>query len=255
MGEGRWTRTFGLLAVTALLAGCASGCRQPSGNAELDRFLAGFQDLPAAERETALRARASGGGREGAMAHYALGNEFYAVAEDSADAAALLDSARVHFQLAAEADTTLVEAWVNLGSVMDDLADRAGAGQQARRQESLAKAEQAYKRALALRPTDEKARCNLGALHVKKRQYPEALAQFKQALADNPRSALAHYNLAIMFAESKMYREARREWEAAAKVDPKGDIGRRSRENVKIIEQMMATPVPESLGAKAPAGH
>ncbi len=240
----------------------AGGCQKPAANPALDRFLSTYAPLPAADREAALRAKAAAGGPEAALAHYALGNDFYASSEDTAatadEATARLDSARVHFASAAAIDTTFLEAYVNLGSVWDDLADRATGGtQQALRQERLEGAEKAYRHALALRPTDEKARCNLGALYVKKRQHAEAMAQFKQALADNPGSPLAHYNMAILFAESKMYREAKREWEAAAKADPKGDVGRRSRENVKIIQQMMSAPVPGNLEPKgaAAAGH
>ena len=248
-----WKTSLSLTLTGAALVAGLAGCRQPVGNSRLDRFLAGYAELPPPAREAALRSRLAAGDSLAALAHYALGNDFYGAAADSGGSARL-DSARLHFQRAAALDSTFVEAWVNLGSVWDDLAGEASGGQQyAQRQERYANAETAYRRALALRPTDEKARCNLGALYVKQRRPAEALAQFKQALADNPRSALAHYNIAIMFAESKMYREAKREWEAAAAVDPRGDVGRRSRENVKIIEQMMTSPVPSNLEA-APAG-
>ena len=59
-----------------------------------------------------------------------------------------------------------------------------------------------------------------------------------------PKSALAHYNLAIMFAEAKIYREAIAEWELASKYDPDGDIGDRSRENIKIVKDLMNAPAP-----------
>ncbi len=244
-------------AAGALLAAFTvlSGCQKPGDAAQLDRFLARTQRLPAPQREALLRQTIGGGGREAVFAHYALGNLFYDAAGDSSDAgatggaAALLDSARWHFERAA-LDTTFVEAQVNLGSVWDDMAELGGA--QAERQTRLERSEAAYRRALAMRPTDEKARCNLGALYVKKRQYPEAIAQFRQALADHPRSALAHYNMAILFAETKIYREAKAEWAAAAKADPKGDIGRRSLANVKIVEQMMSAQEPGAQQKAAP---
>lgn len=251
---GVWrTTVLGLLlALTAALAGC-----QKQGNpGDLEQFMARMEQLPAAGQEPLLRQTIAGGGRPAVFARYALGNRFHDAAGDSSaagatgGAAALLDSARWYFEQAA-LDTTFVEALVNLGSTWDDLADVGVA--QPERQARLEKAEAAYRRALTLRPTDEKARCNLGALYVKKRQYPEAMTQFRQALADHPRSALAHYNLAILFAETKMYREARVEWSAAAKADPQGDIGRRSRANVKIVEQMMSAPAPAVQRPGAPA--
>jgi hypothetical protein len=64
-------------------------------------------------------------------------------------------------------------------------------------------------------------------------------------LEHDPASALAPYNLAIMFAESKMYREALREWELAVKHEPESDIGQRSRENIKIVQDLMNAPDPD----------
>jgi tetratricopeptide (TPR) repeat protein len=251
-GDRHAVAPWALVALSVILA----GCQKPAGPAELDQFMARAQKLPAPQREALLRQTIGGGGRQAVFAHYALGNQYYDAANDSsaagasAGAAALLDSARLHLEQAA-LDTTFVEAQVNLGSIWDDMADLGG--DQAERQARLDKAQSAYRRALALRPTDEKARCNLGALYVKKRQHADAMAQFRQALVDHPHSALAHYNLAILFAETKIYREAMAEWSAAAKADPKGDIGRRSLANVKIVEQMMSAQAPAAQGQPAPA--
>jgi tetratricopeptide (TPR) repeat protein len=253
--ERGMTTRAGLLLVLATVA-MTAGCQKPAGSTPLDTFLAASQKLPAPQRETMLRQVIRGGGRDWVFAQYALGNIYYDAASDSTKAvgaggaAAMLDSARVHFEQAAR-DTEFVEAQVNLGSVYDDLADQPGGPSE--RATRLANAEAAYKRALARRPGDEKARCNLGALHVKRQQYAEAMTQFRQALADHPHSALAHYNLAILFADAKIYREAKAEWQAAAKADPRGDIGRRSRANVKIVEKMMSAPVPDNLGQRPPA--
>jgi tetratricopeptide (TPR) repeat protein len=249
---GRHAAALGaLLAMSVIL----TGCQKQGDLSQLDQFLARVQKLPASQREALLRQTIGGGGRPAVFAHYALGNQFYDAAKDSSaagatgGAAALLDSARWYFEQAA-LDTTFVEVQVNLGSVWDDMSDLGGG--QAERQPRLDKAESAYRRALAMRPADEKARCNLGALFVKKRQYPEAMAEFRQALVDHPRSALAHYNLAVLFAETKIYREAMAEWSAAAKADPKGDIGRRSLANVRIIEQMVSAQEPGAPGQPPP---
>ena len=47
-----------------------------------------------------------------------------------------------------------------------------------------------------------------------------------------------------MFAEAKIYREAIREWELAAKYDPDGDIGERSRDNIKIVQDLANAKPP-----------
>ena len=101
-----------------------------------------------------------------------------------------------------------------------------------------------YNLALSVEPTNEKARCNLGSLYLRQRRTADALAEFEKTLEYNPKSALAHYNMAIMFAESKIYREALDEWEMASELDPDGDIGDRSRENINIVKDLMNTPTP-----------
>ena len=249
---------------TALTAVVFSGEKDHAGSIRDDRvkrLARDYQELPAAQKEAALRAVLASGEGGRALAEYGLGNVFYASAGDSAEAGksaepatiALLDSARVHFESAVAVDSTLVEAYVNLGSVDDDLSTHTTARDRIRTQLDQQSAEKAYQRAIALRPSDEKARCNLGALYVRLHRDTSALEQFKTVLAQNDKSALAHYNLAIMFADTKMYREALREWQSAADDDPHGDIGKRSQQNVKIFEQMMATPVPKDLGESPPA--
>ncbi len=96
-------------------------------------------------------------------------------------------------------------------------------------------------------PADEKARCDLGGLYLRQRRTQDALDQFQTVLDADPKSSLAHYNLAIMFAEQKIYREALREWELAAKYDPDGDVGQRSRENVRIVKDLMNAPDPQAV--------
>jgi hypothetical protein len=50
--------------------------------------------------------------------------------------------------------------------------------------------------------------------------------------------------VAILFATQKIYREAIREFELAVKYDPNGDIGERSRDNIKIIRDLMESEKP-----------
>jgi len=249
------SRTVALL--TALLAALAlAGCR--GDVSEMDRALAAFRELPRAERPAALYEFMA---ERPDLAHYAwyeMGNTWYerAATEDAPPGAesatgvhAYLDSALVAYGHALAADSTFVEAWVNMGLVWDDVSD--GRTPQARR--AVEEAKTAYLKAIALRPTEEKARCNLGSLHYRRHQYDEAVKQFQAVLDDNPESALAHYNLAIMFAESRMYREAKTEWELASRYDPDGDVGDRSRENLKVVDDLMNSEIPEEL--KSGGGH
>ncbi len=241
-----------------LIVSCLAGCREDVPQSELERFIAVHRQLPLPAYQDTLRALIAAGSPQAVFAHYELGNLFYEAAAESAQvhgyrsgpAPALLDTAINHFERAVALDTTFVEAYVNLGSVWDDLADQTSIAKQEERrlhEERLNNAEKMYQKALAIAPEDEKALCNLGALYMKQRKTDEAVAQFQQALAAHPQSALAHYNLAIAFAEAKIYREAIREWEAAADADPDGDIGERSRENIKIVKELLEQKVPEKI--------
>jgi hypothetical protein len=51
--------------------------------------------------------------------------------------------------------------------------------------------------------------------------------------------------MAILFADSEIYREAKREWEKAVALDPNSDLGKRSAENIKIIDDLMNSDTPE----------
>ncbi|MBU1072181.1 tetratricopeptide repeat protein, partial [bacterium] len=200
---------------------------------------------------------AAAGTPEAKYAWYELGNIFYrratttelAPGEGSASGTnALLDSALAYFEVASSSDSTFVEPLVNAGLIWDDLSE----GRTPEAMAAVNKATELYTRAIALRPGDEKACCNLGSLYFRRHQYMNALAEFKAALEGNPRSALAHYNLAIMFAESKMYREAIVEWEDAAEFDEEGDIRERSLENIRVIKELMEAEIPANL--TEPAG-
>lgn len=245
-----------LLCALALAA--LSGCKEGVELSEMDRALAEFREIPLDERPAALRTFMVEQPELARYGWYELGNTWYEQAagemiepgpDSQTGTHALLDSALFAYGKALAADSTFVEAWVNMGLVWDDVSD--GRTPQARN--AAEEAKDAYLRAIELRPDEEKARCNLGSLHYRRHQYDKAVEQFQTVLDQNPESALAHYNLAIMFAESHMYREAEVEWKAAAQYDPDGDIGDRSRENLKVIEDLMNSEIPEEL--KGSGGH
>lgn len=239
-----------MLVLLALFGG---GCKEGMPSTELDRFIAEMGKLEAPAQEAKLRELAAGPAPLATYANYMIGNNFYLEAGDLArqegwnggQVNTLLDSAEVYLNLAVEQDSTFIEAMVNLGSLWDDRSDQMGNRED--REMRVGKAKEFYNLALSVDPKDEKARCNLGALYLRQRQTADALAEFQQVLVDHPKSSLAHYNLAIMFAEQKIYREAIVEWELAVKCDPEGDIGSRSRENIKIVKELMNSPTPDSV--------
>ena len=244
------TATRTVLAVLILVAFLA-GCKEEVPDSELDMFIARTGELEGQALQDTLHAMAGSDSRHAVFANYLLGNGFYEAASDTAAAkgwadgsvGALLDSAEVYFMRSVERDSTFIEALVNLGSVWDDRSEQMGS--RVDRDTRIANAQKYYEMALAVDPGDEKARCNLGSLYLRQRRTKEALAEFQTALEHNPESSLANYKLAIMFAEAKIYREAIVEWEKAVKYDPEGDIGSRSRENIKIVKDLMNAPAPD----------
>lgn len=238
---------FLILAVSCVgLVGCKDGVPQ----SDLDQFILQMNELDPSTQADSLQSIAASGMPRAAYATYMRGNIFYMAAGDSARtlgwgspaANALLDSAEAYFVAAVDMDSTFVEALVNLGSLWDDRSEQLSSRDD--RDGKVAKAENYYLKALKVAPLDEKARCNLGSLYLRQRRTMDAKAEFQTVLENNPGSSLAHYNMAIMFAEAKIYREAIVEWELAVKNDPDGDIGGRSRDNIKIVKDLMNTPIP-----------
>ena len=233
-----------LLAVvgTTVLLGACNRDLPPS---ELDLFIDRIENLTTEAAFDTLYALAAGPPAQSTFAKYELGNIYYSQAADSArtrgwnddHARAFLDSAQIWFEAAVAADSTFVEAYVNLGALWDDRADMMAARQE--RQQRIVTAQAMYEKALAIKPNDEKARCNLGSLYKRQNNFEKAMQQYLMVLENDPKSSLAHYNLAILFATQKIYREAIREFELAVKFDPDGDIGERSHANIKIIRDLM----------------
>jgi len=257
MNGARKNTLIGLTVLLVLLSSLIvlTGCRESVELSELELVLADYRKMPVEDQEGALRTFAVTGTPDTKYAWYELGNLYYkrstgeemAPGEGSLSGAnALLDSALVFFGKAADMDTAFVEAIVNAGLVWDDICD----GRTPEARQAMTKATDHYKRAIALRPDDEKARCNLGSLYFRKRQYEPALEQFRAVLDAHPESALAHFNLAIMFAESKIYREAITEWELAAKYDKDGEIHERATENIRVMRELMEAKIPENLTTK-----
>ncbi|MCP4291071.1 MAG: tetratricopeptide repeat protein [bacterium] len=239
-----------LLLMIVSLGLVITGCKDSIPESDLDQFIVRMEALDSDAKADSLQAIANGGGASAPYAKYMQGNSFYTAAADSArlggwgsgGSTALLDSAETYFSAAVAMDSSFVEAIVNLGSLWDDRSEQLTSRDD--RKTKVDQAEKFYRLALDVSPTDEKARCNLGSLYLRQRRVSDAKNEFMSVLENNPRSSLAHYNLAIMFAEAKIYREAIAEWELAVKYDPDGDIGQRSEDNIKIVKDLMNTPLP-----------
>jgi tetratricopeptide (TPR) repeat protein len=244
-----------VLMIMVLSIVLVAGCNKQQDLTMTEQVLEKYRNMPAEEQEPALREFAANDTDNARYAVFELGNLFYDRAQERIEPPgegslsgnnALLDSALYYYQAAADMDSTFGEPLVNMGLIWDNLSD----GRSAAARAAMAKARDLYQRAIEINPLDEKARCNLGSLYFRKQQRNEAMQQFRATLDANPESALAHFHLASMFAESRIYKEAVTEWELAAKYDKVGDIRERSRENIRIIDELLNSEIPENVKNK-----
>src|SRR2546425_733139 len=113
------------------------------------------------------------------------------VALESEDAEAAL----LAYEHAIAADPTLLDAHINLGSLLHE------AGR-------FAKAERVYRDAIAACGSDAVLLYNLGVLLDDMHRKPEALEAYQAALRSSPGLADCHYNLALLCEELKKPKEA-----------------------------------------------
>src|SRR5690606_13148470 len=95
------------------------------------------------------------------------------------------DAARAAYERALELDAALVDARVNLGRLLHEAGDLAGA--------------ESHYRIVLSAGGNELAAFNLGGLLEDLGRHPGALRAYARALAGDPRLAEAHYNLARLY--------------------------------------------------------
>jgi Tfp pilus assembly protein PilF len=135
------------------------------------------------------------------------------------------------FREALKIDPSLAIARANLAIALFNVPDLAGAEREARAgapvlpdapqphyilglvargQNRVDEAEAAFKKVLALDPSDVGARVNLGQLYLQARKYPEAVAEFRAAVAAEPYNATAIYNLGLALTRSGQAEEGQK---------------------------------------------
>lgn len=87
-------------------------------------------------------------------------------------------------------------------------------------QDKLKEAEEAFIRALALRPDFALPHCNLGELYSRQKRYQEAIREYQKALQLDPNLARAHRLLGLEYNRQGRVKEACQEFNLALKSAP-----------------------------------
>ncbi len=106
-----------------------------------------------------------------------------------------LELAERHYGDALRRDDRLYEAYLNLGTILQV-------------KEQLDKAEDCYRRCLALVPDQAMAHVNLGVVLMQLHRMPSALHHLLQAIRLNPMDATAHRNLGLVHMDQGRLQEA-----------------------------------------------
>jgi tetratricopeptide (TPR) repeat protein len=80
---------------------------------------------------------------------------------------------------------------------------------------------EAYQRAVELNPHAAGALVNLGTIHYRLRQFPEAERYYAQAIAADPTYPLAHFNLGNLYDERAELAKAQACYETALQLNPR----------------------------------
>ena len=112
--------------------------------------------------------------------------------------------------------------------------------------QQYAKAEEAFGRALRLKPGDAAATVRLAMVWHADGDTKRALRAIKGVIADRPDDQEAHYSIAIVYFSLERVQAARDEWAEAAAIDPSSIIGRRSQNFVDLIDGEQTSQPSES---------
>lgn len=87
-------------------------------------------------------------------------------------------------------------------------------------QSRFAEAIQAYRESVRIRPDDAVARKNLGTAYEAERKFAQAIEQYREAIRLDPNYAHAYHNLAQVYARERKHDEAIEHFEKAIEIEP-----------------------------------
>lgn len=96
----------------------------------------------------------------------------------------------------------------------------------------------AFRRAVALDPTNADYQTNLAVALDEKELDFEAFAAYQRALELNPHQTTALLNLGYLYSESERYEEARQVWEQVIRIDPASEEAEEARRNLQNLDEL-----------------
>jgi Tfp pilus assembly protein PilF len=166
--------------------------------------------------------------------HYGLATVYFQLRE--------LTSAAHHFREVTRLDPTRAGAWVNLGAVLNLLAQ-------------YDEAITALRRSIQLDSQRVEGFYNLGLVYRRRGQTDLAISAYREAIRVNPRMADAHLNLANLFIDKGQHRLAIQHYQDALKIRPNWD---KALDGLAHVQALMSGEGPReaaSAVAAAPASE
>jgi tetratricopeptide (TPR) repeat protein len=105
------------------------------------------------------------------------------------------------------------------------------------RRGDVTEAEELYRRALAVDGAQPEALYNLGYLASERGEHAEALRYFELAVTSDPAFADAHFNLAVTLEAVGRHEDARQHWQTYLALEPRGEWGDVARRHLGLHDR------------------
>lgn len=115
---------------------------------------------------------------------------------------------------------------VNLGAAYD------AAGQPAI-------AQNYYKDALKLAPTDSVANCRLASSYYAQGNYKDAMTLLRSMINDGKGSYCAYFTMGVAFADAGIYRDAIRMWQKVVELAPNTPEANSAKESIEVLQKFV----------------
>jgi tetratricopeptide (TPR) repeat protein len=101
-------------------------------------------------------------------------------------------------------------------------------------------AQQYYRLALALSPSDSIASCRLASSLYSQTKYSQAVDLLSQIIRTSPRAYCAYFTMGVAFADAGIYRDAIRMWRKVVELAPTSPEATSARESIEVLDKFVS---------------